>query len=59
MKPYLTSSDKVLNELHSSCEGLSAQEADRRLADHGPNRLAEGRKVSLFSRFLKIGRAHV
>ena len=53
MKPYLTSSDKVLNELHSSCDGLSAQEADRRLADHGPNRLAEGRKVSLFSRFLK------
>ena len=53
MKPYLTSSDKVLNELHSSCDGLSAQEADRRLADHGPNRLAEGRKVSPFSRFLK------
>ena len=53
MKPYLTSSDKVLNELHSSCDGLSAQEADRRLADHGPNRLAEVRKVSLFSRFLK------
>ena len=53
MKPYLTPAENVLNELRTSADGLSAKEAQQRLTDHGPNRLAEGRKVSLLSRFLK------
>ena len=53
MKPYLQSSSDTLKELKSVPEGLSSQEAASRLQEHGPNRLREGEKVSLLTRFLK------
>ena len=52
MKHYLKDSESVLQELHSGKEGLSAQEAERRLAENGKNKLAEGKKVGVVRRFL-------
>ena len=53
MKEYLKSSDEVLKEQESSEQGLSAAKAAERLAKNGPNKLAEGKKVTLLQRFLK------
>ncbi len=53
MKPYLISQDEVLQQLSSDSRGLTGPEASRRLAETGPNRLAEGKKESLLHRFLK------
>lgn len=53
MKPYLISQDEVLQQLDSNSRGLTGQEANRRLEETGPNRLAEGKKESLIHRFLK------
>lgn len=53
MKPYLISQDEVCSILKSGQQGLTAQEAQQRLAEHGPNRLKEGKKESLLQRFLK------
>lgn len=53
MKPYLSSADEMLQELNTTTQGLSAAEAAKRLQEHGPNKLAEGRKTSLLSRLLK------
>ncbi len=54
MKFYLNSSDEVLSEVSSNAEsGLTASEADKRLAENGKNKLAEGKKESLIHRFLK------
>ena len=38
---YRLSADETLSELGSRPEGLSSEEAQRRLAEHGPNELAE------------------
>lgn len=51
MKAYLQSSNEVLKELHTTSEGLSDSEADKRLAQDGKNKLAEANKVSLLARF--------
>ena len=53
MKEYLKSSNEVVEELKSSENGLSAAEAADRLAKNGPNKLAEGKKVTLLQRFIK------
>ena len=53
MKPYLSSADETLQKLNTTPQGLSAAEAAKRLKEHGPNKLAEGQKASLLSRFLK------
>ncbi len=54
MKYYLNSSDEVLSEVSSNADsGLTASEADKRLAENGKNKLAEGKKESLIHRFLK------
>ena len=52
MKPYLEEAEAVLAETGSSMEGLSDEEAGARLKRDGPNRLKEGEKESLVSRFL-------
>ena len=52
-KDYLKNSQTVLEEQGSSLQGLSGAEAARRLESHGPNKLAEGKKVSLLQRFLQ------
>ncbi len=53
MKEYLKSSNEVVEEYKSSENGLSTTEAADRLAKNGPNKLAEGKKVTLIQRFLK------
>lgn len=53
MKPYLQSPDEAIQALQSSVRGLSSQEAAARLSQHGPNRLAEGKKTGMLIRFLK------
>ena len=47
MKAYLKEKEAVLAELGSSMEGLSDGEAAERLNRDGPNKLKEGKKVSL------------
>ena len=53
MKHYLETTTKVFEEVESSQEGLSSQEAEIRLERDGKNKLAEGKKTSLFMRFMK------
>ena len=53
MNFYQESPDRVLEHLKSSETGLTGQEAGRRLEQYGPNKLAEGKKVTLLQRFLK------
>ncbi len=53
MKEYLHSSEEVIAELNSSPAGISEAEAQKRLEENGPNKLAEGKKESLIKRFFK------
>ena len=53
MKEYLVSKEEVLKAQGSSVAGLSSEEAQKRAQTHGPNKLEEGKKASLFSRFMK------
>jgi len=43
---------EVFEELHSSFQGLSLEEAQQRLQQYGPNELTEKKKTSLFMMFL-------
>ena len=52
MKEYLSSFEDVLKEQNSSPDGLSSQEAAKRLEKYGKNKLKEGKKVPLWKRFL-------
>ena len=53
MNYYQESPEKVLEELRTTESGLSHQEAGDRLAKCGPNKLAEGKKVTLLQRFIQ------
>ena len=53
MKEYLQNSSDVLNALSSSEQGLSGDEAAKRLEQNGKNKLAEGKKESMLHRFFK------
>lgn len=53
MKSYLQNAEEVLRDTASSVDGLSASEAERRLAQNGPNKLQEGKKTPLIVKFLK------
>mgnify|MGYP000264251191 CR=1 FL=1 len=46
-------SSKILDELQTTEQGLSEAEAARRLSEHGPNRLAAGKKKSNLQRFFE------
>lgn len=52
MKEYLRDGGAVLQEYKSSQGGLSAEEAEKRLEKNGRNKLKEGKKESVFHRFL-------
>lgn len=52
MKEYLKSSQEVLREQDASGQGLSQREAEKREQEFGKNKLAEGKKDSLLTRFL-------
>ena len=53
MNYHQQSPNQVLEQLKSSEQGLSSREAEARLAQYGPNKLAEGKKVTLLQRFLQ------
>lgn len=53
MKEYLSTAAEVLQSQQSGEEGLSQQEAQKRLEKVGPNKLEEGKKVPLIKRFLE------
>ena len=53
MKEYLSEVGQVLTEQNTRLEGLSSAEASERLQKHGANKLAEGKKESIFVKFLK------
>ena len=52
-KEYAQTADRVLSDLKSGPEGLSAAQAEGRLAEYGPNRLREAPKATLLQRFLQ------
>ena len=53
MKFYSADKDAVIEHLGSTPDGLTSAEAEKRLAENGKNKLAEGKKESLLKRFLK------
>ena len=53
MKHYLEQADAVLQAVNSRDGGLTAAEAEERLAKNGKNKLAEARKDSLIKRFFQ------
>ncbi len=48
---YLKSKEKLMNELNSSAEGLSSEQAAKVLQEKGPNQLQEGKKKSTIEVF--------
>ncbi len=53
MKEYLEEVSSVLTAEGTGADGLSAAEVAKRAACYGPNKLKEGRRVTLPERFLK------
>ena len=53
MKFYCEDGQQVLQQLNSSKQGLSGQEAQRRLEENGKNKLAAAKGKSLIRRFLE------
>ncbi len=53
MKFYEESTEGVLKHFNTDANGLSSADAEKRLAENGKNKLAEGKKESLIVRFLK------
>ncbi len=52
MNYYLKSTDETLEEVKSTANGLSTEEAERRLAANGKNKLAEPEKRTFIQKFL-------
>lgn len=53
MKHYLESIEEVLKETNSCEQGLDEVDANERLEKYGKNKLKEGKKESIFIKFLK------
>ncbi len=53
MKEYLQTCEEALDGVGSSREGLSRDEAAKRLAENGENKLAEGKKKGWIRRFFE------
>ena len=53
MEFYSRDTESVLNTLNSSPQGISDDEAAKRLEKNGRNKLKEAKKVSIFRRFLE------
>lgn len=51
MKHYLENVENVFQELNSSPVGLTSEEAEKRAAQYGKNKLAEAKKDSMIKRF--------
>ena len=52
MKHYLEHYQKIMQDLAVGENGLSSQQVSERMAQYGPNKLKEGEKESLLSKFL-------
>ena len=52
-KEYTQSAETLLRQLHTDENGLSTGEAQKRMAEHGPNKLKTAEKPSMLSRFFK------
>lgn len=52
MKFYLESAEQVLSEVQSSENGLTEDEASKRIEKYGKNKLKEAEKESLFKKFI-------
>ena len=52
MKSYELSAEEVLRSERSGADGLSAEEAGKRIKKYGPNKLKEPPKITLARRFL-------
>ena len=53
MKFYCEDTEKVLSELGTSSDGLTTEEAERRLSENVRNRLKETKGKSLIRRFFE------
>lgn len=53
MKDYLSHYQDILESQNTTPDGLTSAEAAKRLEQHGPNKLEEGKKTPLWKRFLK------
>ncbi len=53
MKFYLEQIEQVFSHVKSSEAGLTTAEAEKRLAENGKNKLAEGKKKTMFQRVLE------
>ncbi len=51
--PHALTADNILDELNSTLEGLSDQDATERLRAYGPNRLPDARKDGFLKKFFK------
>ena len=52
MQPYQIDAEQVLKDLDSAAEGLTREEAAKRISRYGPNELAEKKKGPAFMMFL-------
>jgi Ca2+-transporting ATPase len=53
MREYLQEAEEVLSAVNSTADGLTADEAQKRLEENGPNKLAEGKKKGWVRRFFE------
>ncbi len=53
MSAFLKESKEVLEDLKTSSEGLSSTEVSSRQEKYGKNKLAEGKKETIFQKFIK------
>ena len=53
MQQYLLDSAAALQSVSSTEHGLLSSDAEKRLQDNGPNKLAEGKKTPLLIRFFQ------
>lgn len=53
MKEYLSSAEEVLKEQQAGENGLSDVQVEERMRLYGKNKLIEGKKISLFQRFMQ------
>ena len=51
MKEYLKSTADVFEEIDSSANGLTSEDAQKRLEKNGKNKLAEAKKPSVIKKF--------
>ncbi|GAA3010836.1 cation-translocating P-type ATPase [Tetragenococcus solitarius] len=49
---YSQNSEEVLNELDTSSEGLTDEQAEQRLSEYGPNELEEGKTTTTLQKFI-------